>query len=69
MVAPYYFKHGWDDNYSKNYSQEEIVKAKERLIEEFNVHEETCMKIGKIYPYVPAFLGNIYNELKTILFC
>ena len=59
MVVPYYFKR----------EGEEIVKAKERLIEEFNVHEDTYMKIRKIRAYVPVFLGNIYNGLKTILFC
>jgi hypothetical protein len=67
VVAPYYFKHGWNREKLANF-QEEIFKAKERLIEEFNVHEDTYMKIRKIHPHVPAFLGNIFNGLKSMLF-
>jgi len=48
MVAPYYFNRGWGDHYSTNYSQKEIVKAKERLIEEFSVHEDAYMKIHEV---------------------
>ena len=59
MVVPYYFKR----------EDEEIVEARERLTEELNVHEDTYVKIRKIHPHVPVFLGNIYNELKSILFC
>jgi hypothetical protein len=69
MVAPCYFRRGWGDNHSKNYSQDEILEAKERLIEEFTAYNGTHTKIRKIYPNVPAFLGNMYNELKSIFFC
>ena len=56
------------DSYSNNYSREEVLKAKEALIEEFNVYEETYTKIRKIYSDIPSFLDNIYNELRRLLF-
>jgi hypothetical protein len=34
------------------------------LIEEFNIYEDTYMRILKIYPQIPAYLENIYRELK-----
>jgi hypothetical protein len=64
MVVPYYFKRGWNREKLVGF-QEEIVKAKERLIEEFN---EDTYKIRKIHPHVPAFLGSIYSGLKSVLF-
>ena len=57
MVAPYYFKRDRRDNRLKDQSQEKLLKAKEGLAEE----SKTC-------PCIPAFLGNIYNGLKSILF-
>jgi hypothetical protein len=68
MVVPYYFTR-WADNYSKDYPQEEVFEAKQRLIEESNASEDTYLKNRKIYPCVPAFLSNICNELKRKLFC
>jgi len=57
MVAPYYFTRNPRDNRSKNHSQKDILKAREGLTEK-----------SKTYPCIPAFVGNIYNELKSILF-
>jgi DNA-directed RNA polymerase subunit F len=67
MVAPCYFKSGWDREKLEDF-QEEILEAKERLIEEFKVDQAACMKIWDIYPYAAAFLGKIYNGLKNMLF-
>lgn len=42
--------------------------VKKKLIEEFNIYEDTCMKIRNVYHDVPPYLNKIYEELKNILF-
>ena len=47
---------------------EEKHAKKEKLIEEFNIYEDTYIKIQKLYDGVPPYLNKIYEELKNILF-
>lgn len=42
--------------------------VRKELIEEFKIYEDTYMKIRHVYRDVPAYLNNIYEELKNILF-
>jgi hypothetical protein len=66
MVAPCYFKDSWYRE--KSAKPPETIPEDGRLAKEFNVHKDTSVKTRKTRSYVPVFIGNIYNGLKSVLF-
>jgi len=47
-----------------NYPVDKKHTVKKKLIEEFNIYEDTYMKIRNVYDHVPLYLNNIYEAVK-----